>query len=113
MLNTYSKYLLAALSLIAIISCNCESYGDGFVLDAATKLPLSGVIAKSYVEKSVPSYVSEMTTDSTGMFTGTTGKTKGGFSGCKDLFIEFHKEGYSILKSYNPQGETVYLIKIP
>lgn len=104
-----SRYLLATLSLIIFVACNCETFGDGIVLDANTNKPVSGVIVKSYIEKSVPSFVSEMITDSTGIYTGTTGKTKGGFAGCKDLLLEFHKEGYSMSKAYNPQSETVYL----
>lgn len=108
----YSKFFFVTLSLIVFISCKCETYGDGIVLDAETSEPLSEVVVKSYVDNSVPSYVSEMTTDSTGFYSGSTGKTRGGFSGCKDLLVEFHKNGYTILKAYNPNNETVYLSKI-
>lgn len=95
--------------LVGFTACNCEKFGDGVVLDSVTKRPLSGVTVKSYVEKEVPSYVSEMTTDSTGIFNGSTGKTKGGFSGCKDLMLEFEKDGYTNLQVYNPQSNEVYL----
>lgn len=105
----FRKIWIAALAPVIFVACNCEKFGDGVVLDYDTKEPLNDVTVISYVEKSVSSYVSEMITDSTGVFTAGTGKTKGGFSGCKDLMVEFKKEGYSTRQVYNPETETVYL----
>ncbi len=103
------KIATAIACILVLASCSCENLGDGVVMDAETKRPIHGVTVKSFVEKSVPSYVSEMVTDSTGMFHGSTGKTKGGFSGCSDLMLEFEKSGYTSLQIYNPQSDVVYL----
>lgn len=103
------KLALGTFIICLMASCKCEKIGDGVVMDYDSRKPLAGVIVKSYVEKSVPSYVSEMVTDSTGMFHGSTGKTKGDFSGCPDLMLEFEKPGYTTLQMYNPQSDEVYL----
>jgi hypothetical protein len=92
-----------------LVSCEGITEGDGYVFDARTKKPLDSVLVKSYRKNGWRKiFQSEMITDSTGYFFGTTGLT--GCSGdCPDLVIEFVITGYSNREIINPNKDTVYL----
>ncbi len=92
-------------------SCDCVTDGSGIVVDADTGLPLDSVIVKSYVNKVKDRFFqSQMVTDSSGEFIGSTGLT-GGFLGCPDLVIELSKDGYISTTIKNPNNASVRLEK--
>ena len=94
--------------LFLLTGCDCWNCGNGIVVDSVTLKPVEGVTAKSFVRKvSDKSLYTEMVTDSTGKFEGTTGNT--GF--CQDLIIELSKTGYKTTTIRNPNEITVRLEK--
>lgn len=91
-----------------LVSCDCWTEGSGIVIDSITKIPLDSVVAKSYIKEVADKrYRSEMLTDSTGKFDGSTGNT----GRCVDLVIELTKSGYYTRTITNPENDTIQLIK--
>jgi hypothetical protein len=109
--NRVTVLLFYIVMFLAIVSCDCVTDGNGIVVDAHTGLPLDSVIVKSYVNRVNDRFFqSQMVTDSTGEFSGSTGLT-GGFFGCPDLVIELSKGGYVSTKIKNPNNASVRLTK--
>jgi hypothetical protein len=109
--STNLTMLFAFLIIFSINGCDCITDGNGVVVDSETNLPLDNVVAKSYIDYGKrKSFESEMTTDSLGIFTGSTNMT-GGFFGCPDLEIEISKSGYITKTVTNPYNDTIKLIK--
>lgn len=107
-----SHFAILFSFLLTSGGCDCVVDGNGIVVDSETNLPLDSVVVKSYVDKVKNSTCeSEMITDSTGKFSGSTGLTGGGFSGCPDLVVELSKNGYLTTSFTNPYNDTVKLIK--
>lgn len=102
-------FLLITLPLI-IISCDCWTDMEGVVFDATTEIPLDSVLVRSFENGRVKT---EMLTDSTGRYLGTTRNT----GRCEDLEVEFSKAGYitelrSVSKRKGFDSINVYLKRI-
>lgn len=101
--------IVLGIAMIVFLGCEAITEADGYVISAQTNRPISGVLVKSYFRtKFRKKYRSEMITDSTGYFYGTTQMT-GCAGGCPDLVLEFIKSGYSTKEITNPEMDTVYL----
>lgn len=110
-------FLRAALATLVcltltISSCDCITEGNGVILDSDTNNPLDSVAVKFYINKAKSDfYESEMLTDSTGAFYGSTGLTGGGINSCPDLVIEISKTGYLTEQITNPNNDTIYMTR--
>jgi hypothetical protein len=99
--------LISVFSLLALMGCDCWTNGEGIVIDFNTNLALDSVTVKSFVEDLDNEPRREMITDSSGQYFATTGNT--GF--CRDLVVEFSKNGYKTLMIRNPNNDTIKLSK--
>jgi hypothetical protein len=101
-------YLFILLSLTACVSENIIE-GEGHVFDAKTKEPLDSVVIKFYIKDGeAKRFKSEMTTDSTGYFYGSTGLVACK-KDCPDLLIVLTRQGYTPKEIVNPNKVSVYL----
>lgn len=100
--------IFLSLFFVFLSGCDRGRSGNGIVVDSDTKSPLSGVVAKSYGDHvNDDSYKSEMVTDSSGRYTGSTGLP----GAHKNLFIVLSKDQYHSVTVKNPFNDTTYLYK--
>lgn len=94
--------LYFGLLTIAVIVNSCEGFrcADGVVKDADTNLPLEGVKCEVTTGKQV------YYTDSSGKFE-VCNQMSGCLPGCKDITVQFSKEGYESYIVDNPNKELV------
>ena len=104
------KILIPIKLILILSSCDCWTDINGTVYDSETQTPLDSVQIKSFENGLLKN---EMMTDSTGKYYGSTGNT--GF--CKDLEVQFSKEGYITKHEFVPKSKgsdsvTIYLERI-
>lgn len=106
-----NKIIYILILCLLFSSCEGIKEGTGIVLDDSTSLPLEGVLAVSYVKEVKDNNMkSSITTDSTGMFNGSTGLV--GLIGNVDklnLFIVLSKDSFMSQTIVNPDRDTVRL----
>lgn len=94
-----AKYLVIGyLSFLTLFLTSCEGYrtADGVVIDKNTRLPLDSVFVN------VTTGNASIYTDSTGMFS-LSNQMGGCVFGCKDIMVEFSKDGYQKITLMNDE----------
>ena len=95
----------SVLSFIIVSIYSCEGYrcGNGIVKDKVTNLPFDSVLC------TVLTGTNKVYTDCKGMFE-VCNNFGSCASGCKDIVIEFSKNGYRSTRIENPaQDEIIFL----
>jgi len=104
-MKTWITLIILFFTSILIVSCEGYSCADGTVLDKSTNMPLDSVYVK------VQTGSQTIYTDSSGKFE-VCNKFGGCVPKCKDIIVEFSKEGYLSQVLTNPTpGLNVYLEK--
>lgn len=98
------KFSLSFLIVIFIVSCEGNRFADGYVYETDTSTPLDSVLCK-VVETS-----EEVYTDSTGHY-NVEGPFGGCMGDCKDMTVEYSKQGFKTEIVLNPGNDIIYLKK--
>lgn len=106
---------ITIVTILFLVSCDCDQQAAGIVFERNTKRSIQNVsIGKYYKGNSANSDSREVYTNDTGYFIYE--RISGSFRGCPDLVLYFNKPGYKttkmIFESFT-QNDTVYLDKIP
>ncbi|HNW98234.1 MAG TPA: hypothetical protein PKK00_07490 [Bacteroidales bacterium] len=100
-LSRYIKlYLVLALLILFIYSCDCIQHVQGVIIDSSTKVPVdSSSITRYYKGDTVNIHNGCLYTDINGRFEFTT--MAGGLFGCPRIRLLIKKEGYeALIKEY-------------
>ena len=90
-------------SIVFFLSCEGNREANGYVKDQITNKPIDSVFVK------VLSGTDETYTDSIGYY-HVSNQFGGCVPNCKNIDVEFSKEGYQILQKTNPDyNEIIYL----
>lgn len=98
------KYCVLLFSLIAFCSCEGNRFARGFVRDKITDEPLDSVFV------AVLSGRDETYTDSIGYY-WVSNDFGGCVPDCKDIDIEYSKQGYRTSRKINPADSAVIYLE--
>jgi len=104
-MNRKHIYLFTTTLLLFFLQSSCEGYrcAEGIVIDASTNLPLDSVFCNVKTGKET------MYTDTIGRFE-VCNQFGGCVPDCKDIIVEFSKNGYKTILLKNEQcNGTIYL----
>ncbi|MDR1846536.1 MAG: hypothetical protein LBR17_00240 [Bacteroidales bacterium] len=103
-MKVISKIIIICSVIVQLMSCEGFNCGEGVVYDSVSKIPIDNVKCKVLTGSQIQYSNNE------GHYE-VCNEIEGCMPDCKDIKIEFSKQGYKTKIVTNPSNDTIYLDK--